>query len=84
MKQKTYFDLAIKNNGTYIEWLLNDMKEKEIAPSYEEAYRLLFGTEYDLKKFLDRPFSKLKRDLLIAISDLNPNIAILESLNKEK
>lgn len=38
----------------------------------------------NLKKVLDRPFSKLKRDLLIAISDLNPNIAILESLNKEK
>lgn len=59
-------------------------EKKEIAPSYEEAYRLLFGTEYDIKKVLDRPVSKLKRDLLIAISDLNPNIIILESLNKEK
>lgn len=84
LEAKDLLDLAIKNNGTYIEWLLNDMKEKEIAPSYEEAYRLLFGTEYDIKKILDRPFSKLKRDLLIAISDLNPNIAILEYLNKEK
>ena len=59
-------------------------EKKKIAPSYEEAYRLLFGTEYDIKKVLDRPFRKLKRDLLITISDLNPNIAILESLNKEK
>lgn len=59
-------------------------EKKEIAPSCEEAYRLLFGTEYDIKKVLDRPFSKLKRDLLIAISELNPNIAILEYLNKEK
>lgn len=84
LEAKDLLDLAIKNNGTYIEWLLNDMKEKEIAPSYEEAYRLLFGTEYDIKKILDRPFSKLKRDLLIAISELNPNIAILEYLNKEK
>jgi len=84
LEAKDLLDLAIKNNGTYIEWLLNDMKEKKIAPSYEEAYRLLFGTEYDIKKVLDRPFSKLKRDLLIAISKLNPNIAILESLNKEK
>lgn len=84
LEAKDLLDLAIKNNGTYIEWLLNDMKEKEIAPSYEEAYRLLFGTEYDIKKVLDRPFSKLKRDLLITISKLNPNIAILESLNKEK
>ncbi|WP_455083107.1 hypothetical protein [Prevotella aurantiaca] len=84
LEAKDLLDLAIKNNGTYIEWLLNDMKEKEIAPSYEEAYRLLFGTEYDIKKVLDRPFSKLKRDLLIAISELNPNIAILEYLNKEK
>lgn len=58
--------------------------KKEIVPSYKEAYRLLFGTEYDIKKVLDRPFSKLKRDLLIAISELNPNIAILEYLNKEK
>lgn len=84
LEAKNLLDLAIKNNGTYIEWLLNDMKEKKIAPSYEEAYRLLFGTEYDIKKGLDRPFSKLKRDLLITISKLNPNIAILESLNKEK
>ena len=84
LEAKDLLDLAIKNNGTYIEWLLNDMKEKKIAPSYEEAYRLLFGTEYDIKKILDRPFSKLKRDLLIAISDLNPNIAILKYLNKEK
>ena len=84
LEAKDLLDLAIKNNGTYIEWLLNDMKEKKIAPSYEEAYRLLFGTEYDIKKVLDRPFSKLKRDLLITISKLNPNIAILESLNKEK
>jgi hypothetical protein len=84
LEAKDLLDLAIKNNGTYIEWLLNDMKEKKIAPSYEEAYRLLFGTEYDIKKVLDRPFSKLKRDLLIAISKLNPNIAILESSNKEK
>lgn len=84
LEAKDLLDLAIKKNGTYIKWLLNDMKEKEIAPSYEEAYRLLFGTEYDIKKVLDRPFSKLKRDLLIAISELNPNIAILEYLNKEK
>lgn len=84
LEAKDLLDLAVKNNGTYIEWLLNDMKKKEIAPSYEEAYRLLFGTEYDIKKVLDRPFSKLKRDLLITISKLNPNIAILESLNKEK
>ena len=49
LEAKDLLDLAIKNNGTYtyIEWLLNDMKEKEIAPSYEEAYRLLFGTEYE-------------------------------------
>lgn len=84
LEAKDLLDLAIKENGAYIEWLLNDMKEKEIAPSCEEAYRLLFGTEYDIKKVLDRPFSKLKRDLLIAISELNPNIAILEYLNKEK
>ena len=84
LEAKDLLDLAIKNNGTYIEWLLNDMEKKEIVPSYKEAYRLLFGTEYDIKKVLDRPFSKLKRDLLITISKLNPNIAILESLNKEK
>ncbi len=84
LEAKDLLDLAIKNNGTYIEWLFKDRKEKDIAPSYEEAFRLLFGTEYDIKKFLDRPFSKLKRDLVIAISELNPNIAILEYLNKEK
>ncbi|MCM1142281.1 MAG: hypothetical protein NC453_27235 [Muribaculum sp.] len=30
----------------------------------EEVYRILFGVEYDSDKFLDRPFSKLKHDLL--------------------
>lgn len=29
-----------------------------------EVYRILFGTELDSDKFLDRPFSKLKHDLL--------------------
>lgn len=32
--------------------------------SQEEIYRMLFGTEMDLAKNLDRPLSKLKRDLL--------------------
>lgn len=30
----------------------------------EEVYRILFGVEYESDKFLDRPFSKLKHDLL--------------------
>lgn len=29
-----------------------------------DVYRILFGVEYDSENFLDRPFSKLKRDIL--------------------
>lgn len=30
----------------------------------KDVYRILFGVEFDSEKFLDRPFSKLKRDIL--------------------
>ena len=42
-------DMLIKNN-----WHLTQ----------EEVYRILFGSEINADKFLDRPFSKLKHDLL--------------------
>lgn len=57
-------ELAMQNGGSYvptlIKYVMNNIKEASI----EDAYRLLFGTEYDLSKQDNRPFSKLKRDIL--------------------
>ena len=40
------------------------IKDSSFKMTREEIYRMLFGTEYSEEKFLDRPFSKLKHDLL--------------------
>ncbi|MCM1142737.1 MAG: hypothetical protein NC453_29545 [Muribaculum sp.] len=39
----------------------------------EEVFRMFFGTEYLPEKNLDRPLSKLKRDILIQIGLLDNN-----------
>lgn len=48
----------------YLKSLFEDMLSQGMHLTREEVYRILFGTEYDSDKFLDRPFSKLKHDLL--------------------
>lgn len=49
----------------YINTIINKLfSESKISLSKKDVYRMLFGVEYDSDKFLDRPFSKLKRDLL--------------------
>lgn len=49
----------------YINTIVNKLfSDSKISLSKKDVYRMLFGVEYDSDKFLDRPFSKLKRDLL--------------------
>lgn len=43
------------------------IKDSSFRLSREEVYRMLFGSEIEEKKFLERPFSKLKHDLLVQI-----------------
>lgn len=57
-------ELAIQNGGSYVPTLIKHVISNVKGASVEDAYRLLFGTEYDLGKQDKRPFSKLKRDIL--------------------
>lgn len=46
--------------------LLNKLlKDSNGVLSLGDVYRMLFGTEIDEDKHLDRPLSKMKHDLLI-------------------
>lgn len=57
-------ELALQNGGSYVPTLIKHVMSNVKGASVEDAYRLLFGTEYDLGKQDKRPFSKLKRDIL--------------------
>ena len=44
--------------------VLKDAAKNEHSLTIEEVYRMLFGTELNQDKFLDRPLSKMKHDIL--------------------
>lgn len=44
--------------------LLNANLLKDISLSKEDLYRIVFGAEYELEKYANRPFSKFKSDIL--------------------
>lgn len=73
-------DFAYKNTPEY----LMDLKEKIMKAygntiSKEHAYRLAFGTEMAASLFLDRPLSKMKRDVLKQLQEaLNINLIDFE------
>jgi len=62
---KDILEFAYKNTPEY----LSDLRDKVMKAyggniSKEHAYRLVFGTEMDASLFLDRPLSKMKKDVL--------------------
>lgn len=57
-------DLALKNNGKYLDNLLKNVLQDFAPKSKEEIYRMLFGTEMLPENQDKRPMSKLKHDLL--------------------
>ena len=63
---KDLLDFAQAYNGTYLKSIYEKVSKDLGASGFsqEEVYRMLFGTEMDPAKNLDRPLSKLKRDLL--------------------
>lgn len=65
MEVKDIMDFATKNNPTYLKTLFHNVCE-ELKKDYSQSdvYRMLFGVDADAEKTLDRPFSKLKRDIL--------------------
>lgn len=66
LEVKDMMDFAQAYNGTYLKSIYEKVSKDLGASGFsqEEIYRMLFGTEVDPAKNLDRPLSKLKRDLL--------------------
>lgn len=55
----------------YLKQLFEDvLKDSRQHLSRSDVYRMLFGAEIDSSYFLDRPLSKLKHDILVAIGVL--------------
>ena len=65
LEVKDIMDFAIKNNPTYLKTLFYKVCG-ELKNDYSQAdiYRMLFGIEAEMDRTLERPLSKLKRDLL--------------------
>jgi hypothetical protein len=63
LELKDLFDLRHKYSENYLNTLLNKTFDN-LKIGKKEAYRLVFGTEYDEEHFHKRPFSKFKRDIL--------------------
>ena len=66
LEVKDMMDFAQAYNGTYLKSIY-ELVSKDLGVSgfsQEEIYRMLFGMESLPSKNLDRPLSKLKRDLL--------------------
>lgn len=65
LEVKDIMDFATKNNPTYLKSLFNHVCAKlSKVNSQADVYRMFFGVDADIEKTLDRPFSKLKRDVL--------------------
>ncbi len=63
-------NLALKNNGTYLDRLFKNVLLDFTPMTKEEIYRMLFGTEMLLDNQDKRPLSKLKHDLLEEIGQV--------------
>lgn len=57
LKTKRYF------SDKYLSMIRSNLL-KDVIVSKEDLYRILFGTEYNEVKFINRPFSKFKSDIL--------------------
>lgn len=66
LEVKEMMEFAQAYSNTYLLQIYNQMKKDfgAVAFSQEDVYRILFGTESVPAKFLDRPLSKMKHDIL--------------------
>lgn len=66
LEVKEMMEFAQAYSNTYLLQIYNQMKKDFGAVSFsqEDVYRILFGTESVPAKFLDRPLSKMKHDML--------------------
>lgn len=63
LELKDLLDLKYKYSQNYLNTLFNETF-KTLGVSKSEAYRLIFGAEYEEEEFHKRPFSKFKKDIL--------------------
>lgn len=56
-------DLANANSKDYIEPLIHNII-RDLGVTIRDAYRMIFGIEFEKDLFLNRPFSKFKMDIL--------------------
>ncbi len=70
LEAKDILDWRIENSSEYLRELFNNLSAIYNRTT-EEVFRMFFGTEYLPEKNLDRPLSKLKRDILIQIGVLD-------------
>ena len=56
------FDIRYKFSERYFEELFN--RYKGLGLNYEDVYKVVFGVQYEETNFANRPFSKLKKDIL--------------------
>lgn len=67
---KDILEFAYKNTPDYLVELRDTvMKAFGNSISKEHAYRMVFGTELRSSLFLDRPLSKMKRDVLMQLQE---------------
>lgn len=72
LEAKDIYDWRIENNYVYLKDLFSGVLKKYDRGT-EDVYRMFFGTEYVKDKNLDRPFSKLKRDILFQYGLIDEN-----------
>jgi len=63
---KDLFDIRYKFSQRYFKELFSTYQK--LGLSYEEVYRIVFGVHYIEDDFSQRPFSKLKKDILKELS----------------
>ena len=66
LEVKELMEFAQAYSNTYLQQIYNQMKGDlgTAGFSQEEVYRMLFGTESIPSKYLDRPLSKMKHDIM--------------------
>ena len=69
LEVKDILQFNYQNSDTYLQTLLDGLL-KYYKLSKADVYRMLFGTELETSKNLNRPLSKLKRDILTEIGIL--------------
>ena len=67
-------------SDTYLKTLLQGLL-KHYTLSEADIYRMLFGTELEAFNNLNRPLSKLKRDILIEIGILQRRKVLISSIS---